>query len=486
MSNFDNGFDFFNKMLQDLKMDQENGITDEYRFNNGSDDDMEVFMSDKEVQKMKGNVTDEENQKFIPDESEAEERLHFRRYSKRRIHKYTEKEMEEIRQSCLSTIVNDYAEKDIYHISDEERNERNMLHEITNELFKLKRTYRRVDQYVEAMRVVVRAWELLAKNNFLHTDEEFFDMVSKGEIVSGAIIMPKLKRIDKYDQDILIKYISNPQLDPKDLLPEDVKHPKRIYDSWYDQFLEEDEDEDSEKTPEERAKELQEKEEREKFFLLDNNERAIINGEQEAPDVRIHYVKRSKIKGYDQRRMFSRRKRKKISKSRRYEIDNLHDMLVKIQTNPQVKREYEDNRSRVLSGGIFDVEKPEKDFWDDKYFEGSWADKNAVELYDIVTREEALKEYPDTPNSRYMTLADIEMAQFWKTLEDAGMNVVYLRQKVDSGTIGSREETKRKTRNDKKLETDIIQRITKLNQSDKFKKLVSKAEKKLNNYYDKQ
>ena len=59
-----------------------------------------------------------------------EEVMHFKRYTKRREHKYTESEKQQIRESCMATIVHDYAEHDIYHQSDEERAEHDVLSSI--------------------------------------------------------------------------------------------------------------------------------------------------------------------------------------------------------------------------------------------------------------------------------------------------------------------------------------------------------------------
>ena len=195
------------------------------------DDDSEDFVTSTEIVKTKEKLEKKLGITTSDDDGVIEESVHFKRYTKRREHKYTEREMAEIRNSCHRTIVHDYGEFDIYHISNEERARNDQLAEISMKLSKLKRTYRRVDQYIEAMRTVFEAWSLLERTNYLHTKEEFYKMVADGRIVSNRIIMPKLKRMDQYNIDMIINYISNPDLDASHLVP---KKTERDHDSFFD------------------------------------------------------------------------------------------------------------------------------------------------------------------------------------------------------------------------------------------------------------
>ena len=206
-------------------------------------DDTESFITSKEIVENKEKIEKSGISIDIPIEpADIEEEVHFKRYTKKRAHKYTESEMKAIRESCVSTIVHDYGERDIYHISDEERRKNDMLADLSMRLSTVKRVYNKVDQYIEAMRVVVEAWELLEKNNYIHTKDEFFEMVAEGTIISNRIIMPKLKKADRYNMDTIIMYISNPELDAKDLLPKK----NTVRDNWYDQFDDVDEEDNQE------------------------------------------------------------------------------------------------------------------------------------------------------------------------------------------------------------------------------------------------
>lgn len=427
-----------------------------------SGDDFEDFLSSKEIVETKEDL---EERFGIVQPVEIEEEVHFKRFTKRREHKYTEKEMKEIRDGCFTTIVHDYGANEKYHQSDEERAANDMLDEISIKLQGLKRTYRKVDQYIEAMRVVVQAWEMLEeKGNYIHTREEFFKMVSEGKIVSNQIIMPKLKRMDQYNMDLIIKYISNPELDATDLVPAPV------HDSWYDDLLDDEEIE----TPEDRMLRLLSPEELE----------FISNNEDNPPEIKVKDLERKLIKGYDRRDYgLSRRSNgKKSNKKERYIKNNLHDLLNRIQLNEK-NREMGYTRSSLITHNIFDIDKKPKDFWDDLYFDGSWASDDDVFLYDIALREEMLRQHKS--GSGYLTYGDEELVRFFKILEDNGINTIDLRRKMDCPNDGlSKAEEERKKKDNKKIESALIQRITKLNRSDKFKKIVTKAENALIKHLD--
>lgn len=428
-----------------------------HRTNYVDEEDSEEFMTSKELIKTKEHL-EEKYGVIQKGDGVIEEEVHFKRYTKRREHKYTEKEMQEIKESCVATIVHDYSENDTYHISDEERAANDMLSELGIKLDGLKRTYRKVDQYIEAMRIVVQAWEMLEeKGNFIHTREEFFQMVSEGKIVSNRIIMPKLKKMDSYNIDMIIKYISNPELDPSDLspvVPDD--------DDWYNDLTGEGE------TEEEQMLRLLSPEE---FQFLKEHE-------DNPPKIRVKNISPKLIKGYDRRDFGRSKKGKKCSKKERYVIESLHDILNKIQSS-EISRNRDYTRSSLITNSMFDIDKPEKDIWDNLYFDGSWANDNDVYLYDLAVREELLKQHPR--DRQYLTFGDMELQNFFKILEDNGINTIDLRRKLNcTAESAQKEEIKHVKKENKKIESALLQKISKMNQSPKFKKLVSKAEDALN------
>lgn len=426
-------------------------------------DDGEDFVTSKEIVKQKEDLEErfgiDTNKRRSNGDGIIEEEVHFKRYTKKREHKYTEKELEEIRKSCECTIVHDYGVNDKYHQTDEERAANDMLQELGIKLQGLKRTYRKVDQYIEAMRIVMQAWEMLeTKGNYMHSKEEFFKLVAEGRIVSNQIIMPRLKKIDSYNIDLIIKYISNPDLDPSDLVPEPV------HDDWDDWYLDDEEAE----SVEEKMMRLLSPEDFEFIALHQDN----------PPEIQVSDMKRKYIKGYNKRSYnFSKRRKKggkKQNKNEKFIQEGLHEILNKIQVSQRVSSGY--TASSLVTDDLFDSGKRRKSFWDDLYFDGSWANENDLFLYDLAVREEMLKQH--TPGSSYLTYGDKELAKFFKILEDNGVNTIDLRRKMDCKTDGSlsKAEEVAKKKDNKKIEEALIQRITKLNNNDKFKKIVAKAE----------
>lgn len=428
------------------------------------DDEEEDFVTSKEIVKMhkKGDINNETLDTIIGGPIEIEEDVHFKRYTKRREHKYTQKELDAFREECKTTLVHDYSEFDRYHISDEERAKNDSLAELSAKLGGLKRIYRKVDQYICAMRVVVEAWEILEKKeNFIHSSNEFYQMVNDGRIYHSGILMPKLKGIDKYNMDLLIKYISNPELDPQDLLTKDeIKKRDPFYDEW--------DNDNDEETEEEEMERLMSPEEIQ--FILDH--------EDAPPAMEVQNVKNKFIEGYDDKGF--KFNKKKMKKKDRIYAQSMHEILRKIQSDPKNRTDYNAySRSWLVTSSMFEPVKEEKTFWDKMYYDGSWVDDDAVYLYELAEREAMLAEYP--VGETYMTYADKELQEFFKVMESNGVNVTEIRRKMnmDPSTLKN-EEAKKTKKENKKVEAALIERITKLNGDPKFKKLVSKAEKKLN------
>jgi len=341
-----------------------------------------------------------------------------------------------------------YSENDIYHLSDEERQKNDMLAEMSLKLARLKRTYRRADQYIEAMRIVFEAWELLEKNNYLHTKDEFFELVAEGKIVSNRILMPKLKGMNRYNIDLLIMYISNPDLDAS------IFAPKAMDD---DDFF-------SDETEEEQMTRLLSVQEAEAIL----NEDDVID----PPTIEVEEMKRKYIKGYDRRS-----KKKKGKKRDRMIRESVGELLRKIENS----RMYRDYTSYTITTNIFDVEKEKPSLWDEHPMTDSWADEDAVRLYELEIQEAMMEQHPE--DERYMTYGDKALQQFYRISEENGVNMVDMRRRIDGDTDEiSRKKLELTKKENKKMEAVLIQRITKLNQSKKFKKLASRAESALENY----
>lgn len=418
-----------------------------------SDEDMEIFDTSEEIAK-------EEEAKREAGESgnpyDIEEHVtHYKRYTKRREHKYTESEMEEIRQSCVETIVHDYAERDEYHISDEERLENDSLKEIAVKLAGAKKVYRNIVQYIYAMRTYVEAWKIVErKENYIHDKDEFFEMVGDGRIYHTRLIKPVYSGKTKYSIDTIIQYVSNPELDPHDI---EVKINDTDYDEqWY-------------KTDEELADDMER--------LLSPSEAQYLAEHADNPEMMyVKETKRKYIDGYDQK-IIGRRK-KKGSKKERFKKQAMRELLNHIQQNPH------NSSSRgffTSSYSMFDVEEEREDYLDMLRYDGSWQDEAGVELFELA--QEELRMSQRIPGNSWKTYGDVAQKQFIESMENAGMNVTeFVRKMNQSQEQQQQAEQQEQYKRNRKIEAKLIERITKLNQSSKFKKLIAKTEKAANSY----
>lgn len=486
------------------------------------DDTEELFGSEEIIKQQKEEEKRGVKKKddYTPGHTEIEEELHFQRFNAPRKHKYTEKEMEAIRTSCERTVVHDYAENDIFHMSDEKRQEVDMLNEIRPKLGSLKRMYRRADQYVEAMRVVIQAWEMLERNNFIHSKEEFYRLVAKGKIVSGSIIMPKFKGIEDYNIDTIIKYISNPDIDASTLRPKEIQVEDKWYDRYTDDFEEdpeyqqirlniEEEWKNAGRIPEEELPEdatdeqkamsykendldqaaLDEMETRKMERLLDDEEIAWVNEHSEHPGkMEVHPLERKYIKGYDMHSSAlttkKKKKKKKLSKGEKRIREATHQMLNIIQQNANQRGGVTYGRSYLIANGLFDTEKEEVSVWEKMRFQGSFADKTAVFLNDLADQEILGQERAGASHG-YATYADLELQRFFEVAEQNGINVLELRRRMNctDDDVKTRNDKQSRKRN-RKIEAALVHRLAKLNRDPKFKKVIAKAEKEVNESYE--
>ena len=195
----------------------------------------------------------------------------------------------------------------------------------------------------------------------------------------------------------------------------------------------------------------------------------IDNNTDNPPKLEVSPIPKKYIKNYDTNVIGG--KKNKGGKKYRYSRDSLADLLNKIQNNPNLVDSSDYTSSYVLSNSMFDIPKEPKDAWDDLYFNGSWTDDAALELYDINVRERLMQERPI--RERYSTFADKDLDKFFKTLEAAGINTIDLRRRMqvsDSATAEAISEKERKQK--KKTEEELLKHITELNNSSKFKKIV--------------
>lgn len=109
-----------------------------------------------------------------------------------------------LRESYKEVVVNDFGDE--YHLSEEEKKERNMYYEAFAQLRRCKRKYRKISDYVKVFRLCLDTLDVVANNNNLYTPEKFKMMVAKGDIQVYGLNFPKY--IGKDKRDINWEYIS--------------------------------------------------------------------------------------------------------------------------------------------------------------------------------------------------------------------------------------------------------------------------------------
>ena len=203
---------------------------------------------------------------------------------------------------------------------------------------------------------------------------------------------------------------------------------------------------------------------------------SILNEDEviDPPSIEVNDMKRKYVKGYNKS---SRSKKKKGSKKERLLREGVGELLRKIENG----RNYRDYSSYMITTDLFHVEKEKATIWDKHPMRGSWSNSDDVRMYELEIQEAMMEEHPE--DERYMTYGDKELQKFFRISEEHGVNIIDLRRKID-GTDDeiSKKKLELSRKENKKIESALIQRITKLNQSKKFKKLTAKAESALENY----
>lgn len=418
---------------QYLKMFNEMNNSLDFKSNRFNSEDVEEFSFNNE----KESTEKQKSNSSVP----IDETIHFKRYSVRRERNYTEKEMTEIKSKCQNTIVNDYGTNDFYHISDEERQKNDNLAEIAMKLASVKSLYRRLDQYIEAMRIVYKAWELLSEQNVVHSKKEFFKMVAKGEIISHRIIIPQLKNIKKYNMDLIIRYISNPELDVSVFAPKND----------YEEYIEEEDFEEQ------------------MFRMLSPEDIAYIQERHEHPEqveqMKVNELPNKLMKNYLQP------KSNKKTNLHQQTFNKIVDATRKIGSN---------GSQTIFGSSLFDLKK-DKSVYDKIEFKSSWRKSKDADFFNMLIDEAIL----DEPANRYKSKADLKMNEFYNELDRAGINWRQSVSYLSNLTPFNQEQDENKIKENKKIEKSILKRIAEMNKNPKFIDLVKKAENRLTEYMEK-
>ena len=103
--------------------------------------------------------------------------------------------------------VNDFG--DSYHLSEEEMKKRNANYEVFSEFRKVKHKYRKVDQFVDAMREALKVLDFIAEHNGVFDPLKFKKKFMRGDIEIVGLYLPKfIGKEKKYmSMDFLSEFI---------------------------------------------------------------------------------------------------------------------------------------------------------------------------------------------------------------------------------------------------------------------------------------
>ena len=120
----------------------------------------------------------------------------------------------EMEASYGEVVVHDF--NDDYNLSEEEKAAKNSLYKIFSKLGRCKRTYRKIDEFIEVARLSMEALNAVAENNGWYEPDEFKRRVFKGKIEVQGWMFPKLagKEKKKVNYAYLADFIMSGE-DPK-------------------------------------------------------------------------------------------------------------------------------------------------------------------------------------------------------------------------------------------------------------------------------
>jgi DNA-binding transcriptional MerR regulator len=416
-------------------------------------EDSDVFLTGAEIHKIKSKegkigASDDLYHKAIIN-GPAEDRLVFkRRYSAESARKFTEREIEEFRESAKTVLVHDFGPMDIYHASDEDRSKNDVLMVMSAKLGGIKTVYHKVSQFIEAMRVVMDAWDILSSQyTNLYSKKELMELVAEGQVWSGAIPQPRLKGIKKYNLEKIARYIEDRSLDPEDLMPiheePDIFYNQEEYEESFERLFTE--------------------EEKRQITAHEN-------GDQEIEPEEIRPVPSKYIGSSNSGK--NKKHFKSLNKSDKLAFTGYTETLTQIR--------------KVGSGATYSdyqrkAEKEQAKREVTVRYGGSWADDLTVGLYELLVEEEWLDQKA-AGSERGYTNRDHELSEFFRMMESFGMNVKKLRENMNmsEGQLDEKDMRLAKKRN-KAAEAAIISRVIALNKDPKFKKFLKKVEDELEN-----
>lgn len=135
---------------------------------------------------------DEEAKKPVDEEMSMEERIRASKtISEAKESQYIPPRMlAEMEASYGEVVVHDFG--DDYNLSEQEKEEKNKLYKVFSKLARCKRTYRKIEEFIQVARLSMDALNAVAETNGRYEPEEFKRRVFKGKIEVQGWMFPKL------------------------------------------------------------------------------------------------------------------------------------------------------------------------------------------------------------------------------------------------------------------------------------------------------
>lgn len=129
----------------------------------------------------------------------------------------SEDKMKEMAAKYQVVCIHDYGDE--YHMSEEERTQKNRYYQVFSKVIRCKKKYRKIDEFVRTYRFCLECLREVAEHNGVYDPDKFIKMVLKGEITVFGLSFPKY--IGKDRKSINWKYVTQFILsgdDPKNLV----------------------------------------------------------------------------------------------------------------------------------------------------------------------------------------------------------------------------------------------------------------------------
>ncbi len=106
-------------------------------------------------------------------------------------------------------VVNDFG--DDYHLTEEEKREKNKYYEAFKPLIRSRKTYRKLNEYIDVTRSAIKCLRLVAETNGIMDPDKFIRNYFKGKISIDGLFFPKYKGKDRKDLawDVVSEIIVN-------------------------------------------------------------------------------------------------------------------------------------------------------------------------------------------------------------------------------------------------------------------------------------